>query len=173
MRQILDVIAAVHLVNLPLKEPERMESARQHVLEMIRTSRQSWVLIQAETDDDHEWLPNPKQTGVLRIPVTRELIGGWLAVLTEMEDLLEGRKLVPFWRDSARADGKPDELVKVRGINLKRFFAEPRDFDLILLIQGTGALPYLERGPLSRPETWESLNRVFGGQFFGFAVWFN
>ena len=161
-------------MNLPIKEPARMESARQHLLEMIRTSRESWALIQAETDDDHEWLPNPKQKGVLRIPVTRELIDGWHAVLTEMEEILEGRKLIPFWRDYATLFGGNQEIpAGTRGINLKRVFTEPRDFDLILLIQGSGVLPYLERGPLSTPETWSNLGRVFRGQFFGFAAWFN
>ena len=151
-----------------------MESARKHFLEMIRTSRQSWALIQEETDNDLEWLPNPSQTGVLRVPVTRELIEGWHAVLAEMEELLEGRKLVPFWRDySSFAGGNQQIPAKGRGINLKRFFSEPRDFDLILLIQGTAALPYLEQGNLSHPETWDNLTRVFRGQFFGFAIWFN
>ena len=111
---------------------------------------------------------------MLRIPVTRELIDGWHAVLTEMEEILEGRKLIPFWRDYATLFGGNQEIpAGTRGINLKRVFTEPRDFDLILLIQGTGALPYLERGPLSTPETWSNLGRVFRGQFFGFAAWFN
>lgn len=173
--QIVDVIAAIHLMNFQLKEPQRMESARQHLLEMIRTSRQSWKLILEETDDDAEWLPNPKQAGVLRVPVTRELIDGWHAVLAEMEELFEGRKLVPYWRDyMTYFAGSGQNIPETgRGINLKRFFTEPREFDLILLMQGTGALPFVENGRLSRPETWDNLSRVFNGQFFGFAMWFN
>ncbi len=174
--QIADAIAAIHLADFPLKEPKRMASAREHLLAMIRTSRESWVLIQAEKDNDHEWLPNPSQTGVLRIPVTREVIDGWHGVLKEMEDLLEGRKLVPFWRDYYRgvyATRMSNVPTTGRGINLKRFFEEPRRFDLVLAIQGTGMLPYVENGQLSRPETWDNLTRVFQGQFFGFSVWFN
>ena len=173
-RQVIDLITAIHLMNCPLQEPARMASARHHFLEMIRTSRQSWALIQEETDDDSEWLPNSKQTGVLRVPVTREVIEGWHAVLTEMEELLEGRKLIPFWRNFENYFDQNQPLpAETRGVNLKRFFTEPRDFDLILLIQGGGVLPYLERGTLSLPETWENLMQVFRGQFFGFAVWFN
>lgn len=173
-KEIFDIIAGFHLMQFPVKEHKRMASAREHLLEMIRTSRESWTLILAETDDDHEWLPNPKQTGVLRIPVTRELIDGWQAVLVEMEDLLEGRKLVPFWRDHARIFSPPPEIPKEgRGINLKKVFLEPREFDLILTIQGSAMLPYIERGSLSHPETWDNLTQVFRGQFFGFAVWFN
>ena len=64
--QIADAIAAIHLVDFQLKEPKRMASAREHLLAMIRTSRESWVLIKAEKDNDNEWLPNTSQTGVLR-----------------------------------------------------------------------------------------------------------
>ncbi len=176
-REIMDAIAAIHLANFPLKEPKRMSSARGHLLEMIRTSRESWVLIEAETDNDQEWLPNPQQTGVLRVPVTREFIDGWHGVLAEMEDLLEGRKLVPFWRDYSGQfffNGTMRDVPATgRGVNLKRFFEEPTRFDLILFLQGTAALPYVEKGELSRPETWDNLTRVFQGQFFGFAIWFN
>jgi len=171
---ITDAVAAIHLADFPVLEPKRMSSARGHLLAMIRTSRESWQLIQAETDDDEEWLPNPKQTGVLQVPVTQEFIDGWYGVLLEMEDLLEGRKLVPFWRDYARFIERTGEVPPHgRGVNLKRFFEEPTRFDLILHIQGTGVLPYLERGELSHPETWDNLTRVFQGQFFGFALWFN
>ncbi len=174
-RDIMDAIAAIHLTDFPLKEPKRMSSARGHLLEMIRTSRESWVLIEAETDNDQEWLPNPKQTGVLRVPVTREFIDGWHGVLSEMEDLLEGRKLVPFWRDHDQwFFGTGGDIPATgRGVNLKRFFEEPPRFDLVLLLQGSAALPYVEKGELSRPETWNNLTRVFQGQFFGFAIWFN
>ncbi len=40
-------------------------------------------------------------------------------------------------------------------------------------VQGTAAIPYLEAGTVTRPEVWQRLQRTFGGQFFGFAVWFN
>ena len=39
-RQIMDAVAAIHLADFPLKEPKRMSSARKHLLEMIRTSRE-------------------------------------------------------------------------------------------------------------------------------------
>ena len=55
----------------------------------------------------------------------------------------------------------------------RRVFTEPREFDLILWIQGTAAAPYLERGERTTPEVWDRLRRVFGGEFIGFALWFN
>lgn len=175
---LLDAIAAIHLFHFPLKEPERLPAARGHLLEMIRTSRLSWEQILLEQDDDHEWLPNPQQTGVLRIPVSREQIDGWHEVLQECEDLLEGRKLIPFWRDENRMNffsqqAQPIPPEQRRGINLKKFFEEPREFDLVLMFQGEAMRPYLQRGEMSSPETWTRLRDVFRGNFFGFAVWFN
>jgi len=125
-------------------------------------SRESWKFILAETDDDHEWIPNPRQTGVLSVPVRQEMVDGWLEFLEETEALLAGKRLIPFWR------GDPS-----RGVNLRRVFTEPRPFDLVLWIQGSAATPYLEKGPLTKPEVWARLQRVFGGESIGFAIWFN
>lgn len=161
---IVDAIAAVHMMKFPLKEPARMQTALAHLESCIALSRESWRLYSAETDDDHEWIPNPNQAMFLgeRGRVTREMITGWSEFLDEFEAILAGKTLVPFWRD---ADGK--------GVNLRRVFTEPREFDLVLWAQGTAAAPYLENGNVTRPEVWTRLQRTFGGQFFGFAMWFN
>ncbi len=119
--------------------------------------------ITAETDDDHEWIPNPRQTGVVPgVKVTDEMVKGWTTFLDEADDLLEGRKLVPFWREAGG-----------RGVNLKRIFTEPMEFDLVLWVQGTAAFPYLEEGNVTKPEIWQRLQRIFQGEFIGFAIWFN
>ena len=57
-----------------------------------------WKFILAETDDDHEWIPNPKQTGVVGVKVTQEMVDAWLETLDEAEQVLQGKKLIPFWR---------------------------------------------------------------------------
>jgi hypothetical protein len=58
-------------------------------------------------------------------------------------------------------------------VNLRRVFTEPRPFDLVLWVQGTAAAPYLENGPLTKPETWSRFQNIFRGEFIGFALWFN
>lgn len=170
----LDAIALVHLINFPVKEPGRMKVALAHMETMIDLSRESWKLIQAETDDDHEWLPNPKQTGVIpNVRVRQNMIDGWHEFLGEMDHLLKGTKLIPFWRG---IPGGSIGIVPVNakhGINLRRVFTEPTRFDLVLWMQGTGAAPYLEEGSNTDPAVWGRLSRVFGGEFFGFAIWFN
>jgi uncharacterized protein (TIGR03000 family) len=159
---LLDVLALVHLARFPMKEPGRMKAALDHLEKVVALSKESWKFILAETDDDHEWIPNPRQTGVLGIPVQEPIIAGWLESMEEVGDILAGKRLIPFWR------GKEE-----RGINLRRVFTEPRDLDLILWIQGTAATPYLEKGPLTKPEVWQRLLTLFGGDLFGFAIWFN
>jgi hypothetical protein len=120
--EIADAIAAIHLSHFPLQEPQRMKSALAHLREVIDLSRENWKAIQAETDDDHEWIPSSRQTGVIPgVRVREEMITGWHDFLNEAEAVLGGTKLVPHWRFNAE-----------HGINLRRVFEEPREFDLVL-----------------------------------------
>lgn len=167
-KQFSDFFATIHLfLRFNLKEPERMKVAHGHLVSMAAMSREMWKHYQAETDDDHEWIPNSKQTGVLQTPVSKEMMETWLATVDEAELILAGKRLLPFWR------GSDPQL----GINLKRVFYEPRALDIPLWIQGTAATPYLEKGTITKfadTETLRRLNRQFGGMgFVGFAFWFN
>jgi hypothetical protein len=158
-----DLVAFVHLLHFPVKEPARMGSALGHLETMFTLSRESWKFYLAETDNDHEWIPNPKQDTVMPGgKVTDEMVKGWLDFLGEADTLLAGKKLVPFWRDADK-----------KGVNLRRVFTEPSEMDLIFWVQGTAAAPYLEEGTVTQPEVWTRLLRVFRGEFIGFAIWFN
>ena len=159
----LDLMAAVHLINFELVEPQRPKAALAHFEAVIAHSRKMWEFATAETDDDNEWIPSPKQTGVLPgVRFTPEMIAGWHSFLDEAEAILKGKKLIPFWRDAGG-----------RGLNLRRVFTEPRRFDLVLWVQGTAATPYLEEGELTRPETWNRFQDMFQGNFIGFALYVN
>ncbi|MEL7500765.1 MAG: hypothetical protein AAFN77_24445 [Planctomycetota bacterium] len=161
---ILDIIAGIHNLKFELKEPNRTKQAREHLKKMISLSRQMWESIRAETDNDREWIPNAKQVSAAsRAKVSEDMIVAWVDFLDELDELLDGKKLVPFWRGTD----------KTRGINLKKVFLEPRDLDLVLWFHGSGAMPYVEFGECSDAATWGRFNRVFRGEFFGFAVWFN
>jgi len=163
MDDIADAIAAIHLSRFPLKEPERMKAALTHLEEVISHSRESWKAIQAESDDDREWIPSSKQTGVIPgVRVSEEMIAGWHEFLNEGEKMLSGKKLIPHWR-----------LNAMHGINLRRVFLEPREFDVVLWAHGAAAVPYVEKGTVVRGETWNRMESIFGGQFIGFAFWFN
>jgi hypothetical protein len=156
-----DLIAFIHLLHWPVAEPARLQSVLAHLEAMPPLSRENWRRIDAETDNRKEWLPNPRQTGVLPSSVvTQEAIDGWLMLLDEYEAVLQGKKLLPHWRFG-------------KGINLRRLFLEPTTFDLVLLIQGTAAIPYLEDGEMTSGDTWRRIGELLGGDFFGYALWFN
>jgi hypothetical protein len=160
---ILDAVAFIHLVRFPVQEPARLKSALAHLESMIALSHESWKLILAEKDDDHEWVPNTKQHSVMPAgDVNTEMVKGWFEFLDEARAILKGEKLIPFWR------GGPES-----GLNLRRVFTEPRTFDLVLWVQGTDALPYLQNGVCTSAETWARFQRIFRGEFIGFAFWFN
>lgn len=155
------MLAAIHLMHWPVTDPALMKSALAHLETTVAMSRESWRYILAETDDEAEWIPSPRQTnGVMGVPVTQATVDGWMVFLGEFDAILQGKKLIPHWR-----------LAK--GINLRRVFLEPQTFDPILWAQGSAALPYLEDGPVTDAETWRTIMAMFEGNFLGLAVWFN
>ena len=157
-----DLVTALHLLHFEPQAPERLSSALSHARSVLALSHESWESILAETDNDREWVPNAEQNSVVPAVVTADQIETWRRSLDEADALLTGKKLLPHWR----FDGP-------RGINLQRVFLEPELFDLVLWVQGGAALPYLELGDLTEGETWQTLVRAFGGNFVGFAIWFN
>lgn len=160
---IFDLIALVHSIRWNVVEPQRMTAALYHLEGMVAQSKKTWKWIIAETDDDREWIPNPKQTGVIpNVQVTEAMVNAWTELMSEVEKVLAGELLIPFWR----GDGG-------RGVNLRKVFTEPRTLDLVLWVQGSAAAPYLERGNMTKIETWRRLQSAFGNQFPGFAIWFN
>lgn len=161
--QIFDIAAFIHLINLPVIEPDRIKESLRHFEQVIALSGKTWDAIEAETDNDHEWLPNPGQVSVITgARVTKEMIAAWRDFLREAEAILAGKKLLPFWRTG-------DD----RGLNLRRVFTEPRQFDLVLWVQGSAATPYLEKGELTNPRVWDGLMNIFEGRLMEYAIWFN
>ncbi len=160
-----DFISFIHMINWPVAEPERRQAARRHLLEMIRLSRENWKAIRAETDNEREWLPGPQQKGpnpLTGLEVGEEQVQGWHDALAMAEDLLEGRSLLPHFR------------IADKGINMKRFFDEPKTFDLVLSITGPAIAPYLDDGKILTSAEFDQIQRQFGSAgFLTFALWFN
>jgi len=141
-----------------------MVKVRDHLKTVIATSRESWRRILAETDDKLEWIPAPNQSlasGERRpAQVTAETVQGWLQFLDTFEAVLDGELLLPHWR------------LK-QGFNLRRVFEEPRLFDIVLWLQGSAAVPYIEDGPVAGKEIWEPIGQMMAGDFMTYFVWFN
>jgi hypothetical protein len=161
---LLDILASFHNANFKLQEPERVKRIHKHLKKAVELSREMWIALAEETDNDREWIPNSRQTTLVSpFRPTSRTITAWEGILDETEAILDGKKLLPFWRGEA----------KDRGFNVNRFLTDPKDFDLILFIHGSGALPHVERGNVTSPEKWRQFQEAFGGDLFGFAIWFN
>ncbi|MHC4406107.1 MAG: hypothetical protein ACYTG0_41245, partial [Planctomycetota bacterium] len=128
-QRVKDVFPKVELTGKPggvhgdvlvIADGARLGRFRTHLLAVCELNRETWKFIRAETDDDHEWLPHPMQKGVIGLPVTDGMIDGWLAMVDQLDGLLEGELLLPGWvvRLVAKTpDGK--------GLNLKTLLDDP------------------------------------------------
>ena len=174
----LDVIALIHCIHFEVIDRDGMLRALKHLEKVTDLSRESWELINAETDNDREWLPNPRQSAALnpQLRITREMQSQWNLLLDEVDSILRGDTLVPFWRGvtgSPLFNPNGPAFNPKLGINVRKIFTEPQTFDLVLWIQGTGLHPFLETGPITQPERWQQITSAFQGQFMMFALWIN
>jgi len=145
-----------------VKEPARLGRFRRHLMKVADLNRETWKFIRAETDDDHEWLPNPRQKGVLGMPVRDDMVDAWLGMVAEFEALLDGKRTL-----GASKDGK--------GFNLKALLDDPPE-----KLDFAGGFPrnlpdrYFSEAPQA---DWNALTRVFAvfenTTAVAYAAWFN
>jgi hypothetical protein len=160
-RQV-DRLAMVWFALQQQPDPALTRAARDHLLAMVAANRRFWALVEAETDNRAEWVPNDRQTSALGIDMPPGTGAAWQAVLADAEALLTGRKLIPHWR-----------LGPGAGINLARMFDDPAPVDIASWAQGSGILPWAEPGPRLTPEAWRAFTRIVGGDSVLFAVLLN
>jgi hypothetical protein len=140
----------------------RAKAAKAHFLAMIADNRRFWALVATETDNDREWIPNDRQTSALGITLLQGTSDSWLGVLADGEDLLQGRRLIPYWRGKAG-----------HGLNLGRMFDEPAPISITGWLQGWAAVPYLEKGPVIDSDSFRRFEALMGGNTALMMVWLN
>ena len=140
----------------------RLSKAQAHFLSMVADNRTFWAAVATETDNTAEWLPNDNQTSALGLTLPPGTGATWLSVLADGAALLKGDKLIPYWR---LGDGA--------GVNLARMFTDPAPIDVKDWIQGTGALPYLEKGDTITPENWRQFESMMAGDAMLMSLWLN
>jgi hypothetical protein len=180
--QVADLIAFIHVMNFEITEPERMKTALAHFEKVIALSRETWKLIGKETDNDREWIPGPNQNSIMLGNVRGGRMGAnWGKVLDHAEQLLKGERLLPFWRGFPNGNslmwfggnGSSFKVHPTLGINLRKVFTEPKRFDFVLWMQGTGVAPFLEEGEIVNLNEWQSMSDMFHGRMPFFALWIN
>lgn len=158
---IADIIAAIHTLNFPVIDAERLAGVLDRLKSITALSRRNWELILAETDDNRELVPSPSQTSLVPdVLVTQKTVDAWMATLDTVDQVLNGELLVPHWRFK-------------QGFDLKAYFETARRTDLVMLITGSGALPYLKDGPIADAESFAAANGAFGTEWLNYVFWFN
>ena len=83
---IADAVAAVHSLNWPVVEPDRLRGVLERGKAILDLSRRNWEAILAETDDQRELVPSPNQTPIVpEGAVTDEVVAAWHATLDAAE----------------------------------------------------------------------------------------
>jgi hypothetical protein len=158
---LADMIAVIHTASFPVVEAERLKGVLARMQAVTALSRQNWEAILLETDDNRELVPSPSQTSLVPdLEVTEEVVAAWMDTLDRVDEILSGELLLPHWRFS-------------QGFDLKAYFETAEETDLVMLLTGQGALPFLRDGPIADAESFAAGNAVFGDRWPNFAIWFN
>lgn len=158
---IADLIAAIHTLSWPVIDAPRLAGVRDRLKAVLAYSRQNWDAILMETDDNHELLPSPRQTAMVPgAAITDERVAAWRATLDEADKVLDGTLLIPHWRFR-------------EGFDLKAYFETAKRTDLVMLLSGYDAVPFLKAGPIATATDFRAIQTAFGNEWLGYAFWFN
>ena len=160
--QLVDTFATIYGALNRTPEATRTAAAKDHFLRMIDHNRAFWRLVDQETDNAFEWIPNAEQQAALGFELPADTGTVWQAVLTDAEKVLNGELLAPHWRTEPGG-----------GVNVAKLFADPPAFDLVTWIQGEGLVPYMEKGPLVDWASFQRFTRMFAGDAVLFVVLIN
>lgn len=158
---IADLIAGIHTMDWVVVDAARLRGVRERILAVLDYSLKNWTAILDETDNDHELVPSPRQTPIIPgMWVDDARVAAWLVTLEKARDVLEGRLLIPHWRFR-------------QGFDLKAYFETATETDLVMILTGTGAVPFLAEGSVATPEDFRAIQDAFGSDWVGYAFWFN
>ena len=157
-----DRLMMVYLALQQEPDPALTRAARDHWLAMVADNRRFWRLVEAETDNVAEWVPNDRQDAAMGFDLPAGTGTAWLQVLADIEAALRGEKLIPHWRLGSGA-----------GINLARWAENPSPVRIAEYAHGLGLLDYAERGERLSPASWRAFERLARGDAVLFAVLLN
>lgn len=158
---IADMVAAIHTLRFPVADEARLAGVLDRLKAIPALSRKNWDAILAETDDNRELLPSPTQTAIFPgQKITEEMVDAWHETLDGVDKILAGELLLPHWRFK-------------QGFDLSAYFNTAKETDLVMLLAGQGAVPFLRDGPIADAQSFAAANRVFGDDWPIFALWFN
>jgi len=135
------------------QDPDREALARaeNHLRAMLAQNKVFWTRVALETDDHNEWVPSDKQTSALGLRFPAGTSAAWLAVLSDIEKVLDGDLLLPH-----------PILGEGIGLNVALYLDNPAPIDISSWLHGHGAVAYLQAGPTLSDESWNAFDRLVG-----------
>ncbi len=146
-------------VTLKVRDANELKRARTLILAGLDQARRCRAAVLAETDDDREWLPNPRQKShAMPLEVDDELFDTWKGVLDDVQATLESREGLPV-AEMAQLGHHQWATPPQGSIDLGRFFSEPHDLVI--------PLEEVERSDWARDphRAEELLGRIFGSAY--------
>ena len=142
------------VLRIILEDPARVKRARDRILAGLDHSDRSREAYLAETDDDREWLPSPRQKShPMPLPVDAELYATWAAVTGDLRRLLRGEEGIDVASAFQLGDHQwPDPPPGF--IDVGRLFEHPGD-----IVLDTRSLENAEQDPAG------ALRSVFGAAY--------
>ena len=112
---------------LIIARPELLKQAHQLIGRGMALSAEMRQAVLAETDDDHEWIGNPRQaSSVFPIPLDEADFASWGAIMKELIALWQGQALLPT---TERGNGLLAELAPLcppgMGLDIAATYQQP------------------------------------------------
>jgi len=124
-------------VVIHLESADRVKHARELVLAGLDYSDASRRAYLAETDDDREWVPNPRQHDhPIPLEVDDRLYETWTGVVADVRDLMAGKRGLGLREIAALISPKLTKLAPDGYIDVGRMFTEPTDITLAVDEEG-------------------------------------
>jgi hypothetical protein len=118
-------------ITIHLAEPRRVQRARQLVLAGLDYADRCRAEYLAETDDDREWVPNPRQhSHPVLLPVDDALYQRWGAITRDVRRLVTGQDGLSLRELAAAVDPRSAEELPDAYIDISRMLSEPVDIVL-------------------------------------------
>lgn len=113
---------------LKLRDGKKLAAAQQLLLEGLAHAERCRQLVLAETDDEREWLPNPRQKNqLLPLPVDDALFESWRGVLADVRALVLGEQGLSV-AQVVQLGRHQWETPPGGYLDLGALFTQPRDF---------------------------------------------
>jgi hypothetical protein len=120
-------------LKFPLIDPGRVRHARKAILDGLGYAKRCHDEYLAETDDDREWVPNPRQKShPVPLEVDTELYATWEAVITDVAALVHSEQGISIKELAGAVDHDGDKLMPAAFIDVGKLLGEPGDIVLDL-----------------------------------------